>query len=62
MGFEHFGVGLAQQGLGRLDLIGNIDAVTVLFNHVQYAVDLAAGRFQHAHHGSLICFHWMPIT
>ena len=55
-------MGLAQQGLSRLNLIGYVYAVTVLFNHVQHAVDLAAGCFQHAHHGSLICFHWMPTT
>ena len=39
--FQHFAIGFFQNGLGRHNLIGNINALPVLVNHFQNPVNLA---------------------
>ena len=45
---EDFPIHTAENGLRRKELIGNINAVAILFHHAQQAVDLSSGCLQEA--------------
>ena len=54
---EHIGVDAGDERLRGHELRGNIDAVAVLLDHPQDAVDLTTCRFEHAGHRFMVCHH-----
>ena len=57
MRLEHVGVNAREERLCGHELRGDIDAIAVLIDHPQDAVDLAACRLEHAGHRFVVCHH-----
>ena len=62
VGLEHHAVGLFQNGLGGHELVGHVQAVPVLLNHLEDAVDLSPGGLQQAGDLGVVRLHWMDTT
>lgn len=62
MPFENFALGLAQGGLDRLDLVQNVDAVTIILNHLSDAADLTLDPSKTIYDPGTICGRHVTIS